>query len=143
MQRLAIVSGLALLAASHDAVATWKHKVVIDPMDDSKSCEVSPTATYGAYFWIHYSAQGVYATVIGDKYPGRDVTARIDANPAASGREFISGAALQKIADQLRNGGDQIKVQFIEWPSGAPVMVYHRANNIVAEMNACRAALRR
>lgn len=137
-----IAAAWLIVAASGTAgAATWEHAVDVDEMDDSTSCIVRPAGAFGPYFWIHYSVEGVAATVVGDTYPGREITARVDSNTALSGREFIQGAHLQQLATQLRAGGSSLKVRFIEWPSGAPETLHYDVDNIAVEMDACKAAI--
>lgn len=140
--------GLGILISS-SAVAQsflngdWAHKVETDPLDDTTSCHVLITGARLPFPWVFYhSKEGVSVSVIGDEYPDEAQSFRVDKLPAITGREGLSGKAALNQISQIRAGGQTLLVKFIEWPSGAPVVLEMSLNGIVEHLDACKKATR-
>lgn len=132
-----------LSAAAAEALDGWQHLLKKDPMDDTIRCIVcpSPLVPPGAAFFFS-SASLPAAGVVGDKYPAREIKFRVDKNMAiVSTDEFLSGGQLKKLMSQIQSNGEILLVEFIEWPSGVPVVLKYPLKGIKESFKACESII--
>lgn len=102
----------------------WRTHVQTDTMTDEVKCEVRLTAStpaHGAPFVVFPQSGDPFLFLLGDNYPGRTISVRVDSRPMieSEGSEFLRGKRLQQLLHDAAQG-QRVRTRFIEWPSGAP-----------------------
>ncbi|MBB1060391.1 hypothetical protein [Marilutibacter spongiae] len=110
-----------------DAQVFWKSESRVDPMANSSSCLISPTAPEKGGLLVIVMDGEVIFSIVGKAYPGSISKIRVDTNEPVSFRARIEQVTTRSYEDdgrqflaQLR-AGEKILTQFWPFPSGSAV----------------------
>lgn len=127
-----------------EAEGSWIHEIVRDPMDDTISCRVQKAGASLPFPWFFFhSKEGLSISVVGDVYPGKSVRFRVDKKTVISGNGGLVGTQAKNLLTQIQGGGKELLVEFIEWPSGAPVYLELDLKGINEHLKVCKSAIKR